>query len=230
MENFKTNYKTELTYERARIALAETLATKGISDVRVLEAILKTPRHLFVDGAFSSRAYEDMSLPIGYRQTISQPYVVAKMTEVLIKGNVLEKKPLGAVLEIGTGCGYQAAVISRFCRKVFSIERIKPLAERAEENLKNAGIKNFQIKWSDGILGWPAPKKFDAIICTAAISEIPATLKTQLNIGGKLICPCGDQNKQSLIFLEKTTKDDFKETILDSVLFVPMLSGKIKDK
>ena len=100
MENFKTNYKTELTYDRARTALAETLAIKGISDVRVLEAILKTPRHLFVDGAFSSRAYEDMSLPIGYRQTISQPYVVAKMTEVLIKGNVLEKKPLGAVLEL----------------------------------------------------------------------------------------------------------------------------------
>ena len=111
MENFKTNYKTELTYDRARTALAETLATKGISDVRVLEAILKTPRHLFVDGAFSSRAYEDMSLPIGYRQTISQPYVVAKMTEVLIKGNVLEKKPLGAVLEIGTGCGYQACLL-----------------------------------------------------------------------------------------------------------------------
>ena len=167
--------------------------------------------------------------PIGYRQTISQPYVVAKMTEILIKGNILEKKPLGAVLEIGTGCGYQAAVISRFCRKVFSLERIKPLAERAEENLKKAGIKNFLIRWSDGTLGWPVPKKFDAIICTAAIPEIPSTLKTQLNIGGKLICPCGDQNKQSLVFLEKLAKDNYKETILDSVLFVPMLSGKIQD-
>ncbi|MBV13163.1 MAG: protein-L-isoaspartate O-methyltransferase [Flavobacteriaceae bacterium] len=229
MNSFNSNHPTELSYERARKALAESLAEKGISDIRVLEAILKTPRHFFVDGAFISRAYEDMSLPIGYKQTISQPYVVAKMTEILIKGNILEKKPLGTILEIGTGCGYQTAILSRFCRKVFSVERIKPLAERAEKNLEKVGIKNFFIRWTDGTLGWPTYKKFDAIICAAAIDKIPEKLKTQLEIGGKLICPCGNNKKQSLVLLEKKHKNEFVETVLESVLFVPMLEGKIID-
>jgi len=230
LNNFNSKYRTELTYERARIALAESLADKGISDIRILEAILKTPRHLFIDGAFASRAYEDMSLPIGYKQTISQPYIVAKMTEILIKGNILEKKPLETILEIGTGCGYQTAILSRFCRKVFSVERIKPLADRAIVNLEKAGITNFLIRWSDGTMGWPIHKKFDAITCAAAISEVPSKLKSQLNIGGKLICPCGNDKAQNLVLLERVSKEEYKETIIESALFVPMLSGTINEK
>ena len=125
-----------MNFKFARTELIKDLSKKGIKDPRVLEALYQTPRHEFVDVTFTSRAYQDMSLPIGFQQTISQPYVVAKMTEILIQGNVLEEKPLGAVLEIGTGCGYQTAVISRFCRKIFSLERIKALSLRAEKNLK----------------------------------------------------------------------------------------------
>ena len=170
-----------------------------------------------------------MSLPIGHQQTISQPFVVAKMTELLIQGNILDQKPLGAVLEIGTGCGYQTAILARFCRKVFSLERIEALSLRADNNLKKVGVDNYQLRWSDGTLGWPTPKKFDAIICTAAISQIPKKLKTQLEVHGKLICPVGDGKKQHLLLLEKKSKDEFHETILDSVLFVPMLEGKVSE-
>jgi protein-L-isoaspartate(D-aspartate) O-methyltransferase len=218
-----------LNFEFARKDLTKELSQKGIRDPRVLEAIYTTPRHEFVDPTFISRAYQDMSLPIGYQQTISQPFVVAKMTELLIHGNLLEERPLGAVLEIGTGCGYQTAILSRFCRKIFSLERIEALSKKAEDNLKKIGVNNYQLRWSDGILGWPTPKKFDAIICTAAIPEIPKKLKTQLQIGGKLICPCGDSKDQKLFLLEKVSKEEFVETILDSVLFVPMLQGKISE-
>ena len=218
-----------MNFKFARTELIKDLSKKGIKDPRVLEALYKTPRHEFVDVTFTSRAYQDMSLPIGFQQTISQPYVVAKMTEILIQGNVLEEKPLGAVLEIGTGCGYQTAVISRFCRKIFSLERIKALSLRAEKNLKKIGITNYQLRWSDGTLGWPSPKKFDAILCTAAISQVPLKLKTQLDIGGKLICPVGDEKKQHLLLLEKKSKHEFTETVLDSVLFVPMLKDKVSE-
>ena len=218
-----------MNFKFARTELIKDLSKKGIKDPRVLEALYQTPRHEFVDVTFTSRAYQDMSLPIGFQQTISQPYVVAKMTEILIQGNVLEEKPLGAVLEIGTGCGYQTAVISRFCRKIFSLERIKALSLRAEKNLKKIGITNYQLRWSDGTLGWPTPKKFDAILCTAAISQVPLKLKTQLELGGKLICPIGDSKKQHLLLLEKKSKHEFTETVLDSVLFVPMLKDKVSE-
>ena len=218
-----------MNFEFARKELTKELSQKGIKDPRVLEAIYQIQRHEFVDATFTSRAYQDMSLPIGHQQTISQPFVVAKMTELLIQGNVLDQKPLGAVLEIGTGCGYQTAILARFCRKIFSLERIEALSLRAENNLKKVGVENYQLRWSDGTLGWPTPKKFDAIICTAANSQIPKKLKTQLELYGKLICPIGDGKKQHLLLLEKKSKDEFHETILDSVLFVPMLEGKISE-
>ena len=216
-----------MNFEFARKELIKILSQKGIKDPRVLEAIFQIPRHEFVDPTFASRAYQDMSLPIGHQQTISQPFVVAKMTEILIQGNILEERPLGAVLEIGTGCGYQTAVLARFCRKIFSLERIEALSMRADDNLKKLGVTNYQLRWSDGTLGWPTPKKFDAIICTAGIPQIPKKLKTQLEIDGKLICPVGDGKRQHLFFLEKKSKDEFHESILDSVLFVPMLEGKV---
>ena len=218
-----------MNFEFARKELTRELSQKGIKDPRVLEAVYQIPRHEFVDATFTSRAYQDMSLPIGHQQTISQPFVVAKMTELLIQGNILDQKPLGAVLEIGTGCGYQTAILARFCRKVFSLERIEALSLRADNNLKKVGIDNYQLCWSDGTLGWPTPKKFDAIICTAAISQIPKKLKTLLEVHGRLICPVGDGKKQHLLLLEKKSKDEFHETILDSVLFVPMLEGKVSE-
>ena len=202
-----------MNFEFARKELTRELSQKGIKDPRVLEAVYQIPRHEFVDATFTSRAYQDMSLPIGHQQTISQPFVVAKMTELLIQGNILDQKPLGAVLEIGTGCGYQTAILARFCRKVFSLERIEALSLRADNNLKKVGIDNYQLRWSDGTLGWPTPKK----------------LKTQLEVHGKLICPVGNGKKQHLLLLEKKSKDEFHETILDSVLFVPMLEGKVSE-
>ncbi len=218
-----------MNFEFARKELTKELSQKGIKDPRVLEAIYQIPRHKFVDATFTSRAYQDMSLPIGHQQTISQPFVVAKMTEFLIQGNILDQKPLGAVLEIGTGCGYQTAILARFCRKIFSLERIEALSLRADNNLKKVGVENYQLRWSDGTLGWPTPKKFDAIICTASISQIPKKLKTQLELNGKMICPVGDGKKQHLLLLEKKSKDEFHETVLDSVLFVPMLEGKTSE-
>lgn len=215
----------DLNYQRARKALVEEISSKGISDLRVLDAFLNTPRHLFIDGAFSSRAYQDMSLPIGYHQTISQPFVVARMIELILKGNIFDKTPLGTILEIGTGCGYQTAILSNFCRKVFSIERISPLAERAKINLKSAGVKNFLIRCADGSLGWPTFKKFDAIICSAVSSNIPEPLVKQLEVSGKLICPVGNQEDQNLILVEKKSRTEITKKVLDSVLFVPMLSG-----
>ena len=215
----------DLNYQRARKALVEEISSKGISDLRVLEAFLNTPRHLFIDGAFSSRAYQDMSLPIGYHQTISQPFVVARMIELILKGNIFDKAPLGTILEIGTGCGYQTAILSNFCRKVFSIERISPLAERAKNNLKSAGVKNFLIRCADGSLGWPTFKKFDAIICSAVSSNIPEPLVKQLEVSGKLICPIGNEKDQNLILVEKKSRTEITKKVLDSVLFVPMLPG-----
>ena len=215
----------DLNYQRARKALVEEISSKGISDLRVLDAFLNTPRHLFIDGAFSSRAYQDMSLPIGYHQTISQPFVVARMIELILKGNIFDKAPLGTILEIGTGCGYQTAILSNFCRKVFSIERISPLAERAKNNLKSAGVKNFLIRCADGSLGWPTFKKFDAIICSAVSSNIPEPLVKQLEGSGKLICPVGNHEDQNLILVEKKSRTEITKKVLDSVLFVPMLSG-----
>ena len=217
-----------LNYQRARKALVEEISSKGISDLRVLDAFLNTPRHLFIDGAFSSRAYQDMSLPIGYHQTISQPFVVARMIELILKGNIFDKTPLGTILEIGTGCGYQTAILSNFCRKVFSIERISPLAERAKNNLKSAGVKNFLIRCADGSLGWPTFKKFDAIICSAVSSNIPEPLVKQLEVSGKLICPIGNDKDQNLILVEKKSRTEITKKVLDSVLFVPMLPGIVE--
>ena len=218
----------DLNYQRARKALVEEISSKGISDLRVLDAFLKTPRHLFIDGAFSSRAYQDMSLPIGYHQTISQPFVVARMIELILKGSIFEKAPLGTILEIGTGCGYQTAILSKFCRKVFSIERISPLAERAKSNLKSVGVKNFLIRCADGSLGWPTFKKFDAIICSAVSSNIPESLIKQLEVSGKLICPVGNDKNQNLVLVEKKSKTEITKKLLDSVLFVPMLPGTVE--
>ena len=217
-----------MSHHIARRSLVKEISEKGIKDPRVLEAIYNTPRHIFVDSIFKSRAYKDMSLPIGYKQTISQPFIVAKMTEILIQGNVLEQRPLGNVLEVGTGCGYQAAVLSNFCKRLYSAERIEALSLRAKKNLKSLDINNVEVKFSDIKNGWPEKKFFDAIICTAAIPDITNSLLEQLKVNGKLIFPKGNDTGQNLVLITKRRKGRIEEEILDRVLFVPMLDGEVK--
>jgi|TARA_Y100000817_G_scaffold305263_1_gene289164 protein-L-isoaspartate(D-aspartate) O-methyltransferase len=214
-----------MTSLRTRQRLIERLTEKGISDVRVLEAMRDTPRHLFLDEALSTRAYEDLALPIGYQQTISQPYIVAKMTEALIQKDKMSQKPLKKVLEIGTGCGYQSYILSLFSKKVVSIERIKPLQEKAKKILKQLKVTNIEFNLDDG--SSVKETKFDAILSAAAPLEVPLELKQKLSIGGKMIIPVGNKSKQVLTLVTRTSKNNFEETKVEDVLFVPLLKGVV---
>ena len=176
-----------MTSLRTRQRLVERLTEQGIKDIRILEVIRDTPRHLFLDEALSSRAYEDLALPIGYRQTISQPYVVARMTEVLIESKKLESKPINKALEIGTGCGYQTAILSRFSNSVDSIERIKALHDKAIFNLNSLKIKNVRFLLDDGEGLQNYNDEYDAILVAAAPQEVPSYLLNKLTIDGRLI-------------------------------------------
>ena len=214
-----------MTSLRTRQRLIERLTEKGISDVRVLETMRDTPRHLFLDEALSTRAYEDLALPIGYQQTISQPYIVAKMTEALIQKDKMSQKPLKKVLEIGTGCGYQSYILSLFSKKVVSIERIKPLQEKAKKILKQLKVTNIEFNLDDG--SSVKETKFDAILSAAAPLEVPLELKQKLSIGGKMIIPVGNKSKQVLTLVTRTSKNNFEETKVEDVLFVPLLKGVV---
>ena len=214
-----------MTSLRTRQRLIERLTEKGISDVRVLEAMRDSPRHLFLDEALSTRAYEDLALPIGYQQTISQPYIVARMTEALVSEDRLAEVPLKKTLEIGTGCGYQTYLLAIFSKKVTSIERIEPLQDKAKKTLKQLKVNNVEFMVDDGNkLG---DQKYDAILSAAAPLEIPQFLKEKLNVGGKLIIPVGDSNKQILMLIKRTSEDNFIEEKLEEVLFVPLLKGVV---
>jgi protein-L-isoaspartate(D-aspartate) O-methyltransferase len=208
-----------MTSQRTRDRLAQRLQEEGINNQAVLEVIRYTPRHIFVDEALASRAYEDTALPIGHGQTISQPYVVARMTAAL-----LESGPLTRVLEVGTGSGYQAAVIAPLAGEVYSVERIQPLLEQARERISGLHLNNVRLKHSDGNWGWPEYAPFDAIIATAAPEQIPESLLQQLVIGGRLVMPVGPQGVQELLLLTRT-EDGFERQVLDKVSFVPMLKG-----
>ena len=214
-----------MTSLRTRQRLIERLTEKGISDIRVLEAMRDTPRHLFLDEALSSRAYEDLALPIGYQQTISQPYVVAKMTEALIQHDKMSQKPLNNVLEIGTGCGYQSYILSLFSKKVISLERIKPLQEKAKKTLKGLKVKNIVFNVDDG--GSLKDSKFDAILSAAAPLEVPLDLKESLTVGGRIIIPVGDKSKQVLTLVTRVSNKAFVENKIEDVLFVPLLKGVV---
>ena len=214
-----------MTSLRTRQRLIERLTEKGISDIRVLEAMRDAPRHLFLDEALSTRAYEDLALPIGYQQTISQPYIVAKMTEALIQHDKMSQKPLKNVLEIGTGCGYQSYILSLFSKKVVSLERIKPLQEKAKKVLKGLKVTNVFFDVDDG--STIKDLKFDAILSAAAPLEVPLDLKERLSIGGRMIIPVGDKNKQVLTLVTRTSKKEFAEEKLEDVLFVPLLKGVV---
>ena len=207
-----------MTSQRTRDRLIERLRAKGITNTTVLEAMRSLPRHLFVDEALATRAYEDDALPIGHKQTISQPYIVARMTEALIADGIPQK-----VLEIGTGSGYQAALLAQIVEKVYSVELIKPLHLQARKLFMSLGIRNVQCKHSDGSWGWENYAPYDAIIVTAAAAEIPTSLLNQLNIGGKLIIPVGPQESAQQLLTLKRTPDGVTQEKLEDVSFVPLV-------
>jgi protein-L-isoaspartate(D-aspartate) O-methyltransferase len=207
-----------MTSLRTRERMLVRLREQGIKDEVVLHAMGEIPRHIFVDDALSTRAYEDVALPIGFAQTISQPYIVARMTEILRNGKQLNK-----VLEVGTGCGYQTAVLSKVAKEVLSVERIRPLVMKARGHLRTLKCSNVKLDHADGSNGLSAYAPFDGIIVTAAASHVPQELLEQLAVGGRMVIPVGTST-QTLHLIEKTATD-YKQTKLEPVKFVPLLGG-----
>ena len=211
-----------MTSQRTRARMVERLRAEGIRDERVLAALGSVPRHIFVEPALAHRAYEDTALPLILGQTISQPYVVARMSELLLAG----RSGLGKTLEVGAGCGYQAAVLGTLAKDVYAVERIGPLLARARENLRQLRMSNVRLKHADGNLGLPEAAPFDTIILAAASAQVPAKLLDQLAVGGRLILPLGSSNggDQVLALIERGP-DGFVENRYDAVRFVPLLPG-----
>jgi len=205
-----------MTSARTRERLVQRLRETGIRDTAVLEAIGKLPRHLFMDEALASRAYEDTALPIGHGQTISQPYIVARMTELLLADGARR------VLEIGTGSGYQTAVLCALTQEVYSVERIEPLHKSARRCLQELGYRNFRLKLSDGSDGWPEYAPYDAILVTAAAAEVPTALLAQLAPAGRLLIPVGNVARQELLSIRQTADGIVREQI-ELVNFVPLI-------
>ncbi len=208
-----------MTSARTRDRLVQRLRDQGIANLAVLDRIRNVPRHIFVDEALGSRAYEDTALPIGFGQTISQPYIVARMTEALLEGG-----PLDSVLEIGTGCGYQTAVLAPLVGKVYTVERIAPLVQRAKQRLKELEIRNVRFRHSDGTVGWKAHAPFDGVLVAAAPLTVPEALLQQLKPGGRLIVPVGPEGEQELVRLTRR-EQRFERVSLGPVAFVPLLGG-----
>lgn len=217
-----------MTSQRTRERLIGRLLEQGIKHWGVLDVVRSTPRHIFLDEALSHRAYEDVSLPIGYNQTISQPYIVAKMTEAVLNNHpALEQGKLNNVLEIGTGCGYQTSIIAPFARKVYSVERIKPLLEKARNNIRVLGLHNVQFKHDDGSMGWKEKGPFDAIIAAAAPRQVPDELLAQLAEGGRLIIPVGGEDMQELRLITRQG-EEYHTEVVAAVRFVPLFIGSVQ--
>ncbi|HEV8108847.1 MAG TPA: protein-L-isoaspartate(D-aspartate) O-methyltransferase [Burkholderiales bacterium] len=217
-----------MTSQRTRARMVQRLREKGIRDERVLGAMARVPRHLFVEEALASRAYEDTALPIGFSQTISQPFVVARMIELVLgkeAGKEAGNGQTGRVLEVGTGCGYQAAVLAEIFPEAYSVERIKALHERARANLLALRLKNLRLVHGDGYAGLDSAAPFQAIVVAAASRELPRTLLRQLALGGRMILPLHEGTGQRLMLYERGTRG-FVESELDPVRFVPMEMGK----
>lgn len=208
-----------MTSQRTRARMIDRLRAKGIANEAVLAAMAAVPRHIFVEEALASRAYEDTALPLGFSQTISQPYIVARMIEVLLAG----RQGLGKTLEVGTGCGYQAAVLGQLSRDVYSVERIEPLLGLAKKNLAQIPGIQVRLKHTDGTMGLPEAAPFDSIIVAAAAGRVPPELLQQLAIGGRLVLPVGG-NEQYLSLIERNTQG-YTESRLETVRFVPLLPG-----
>jgi len=208
-----------MTSQRTRLRMIARLREQGIRDEAVLAVMGELPRHIFVDEALASRAYEDMSLPLGFGQTISSPHTVARMTELARNGRSLAK-----VLEIGTGCGYQTAVLARLARQVYSMERIAALIRKARGHLRQARVSNVHLRHGDGHAGMPEVAPFDAIVMAAAAARPPQALIEQLGVGGRMILPMAGKNEQHLYVIERTDKG-VVERRMDPVVFVPLLPG-----
>ena len=209
-----------MTSMRTRERLVSRLRDEGICDENVLDAVRNVPRHIFVDEALASRAYEDIALPIGMGQTISQPFIVALMTQATVTAPTPSR-----VLEIGTGCGYQTAVLASLVSRVYTVERLERLLGRARERLRALGVNNVRFRHSDGNAGWPECEPFDAVLVTAAPLRVPEELVRQLVVGGRLVIPIGDSRRQSLKVFTRT-ESGLKEDAIADVSFVPMLRGK----
>jgi protein-L-isoaspartate(D-aspartate) O-methyltransferase len=210
-----------MTSQRTRERLVTRLREQGISDERVLEVIRNTPRHMFVDEALAQRAYEDSALPIGYSQTLSQPYIVARMTGIL-----LEQGPLERVLEVGSGSGYQTAVLAQLVGQVYATERIKPLLDKARPRIRALRLNNVQLRHTDGCMGWPTQAPFDGILSAAAPERIPPELLQQLAPGGRLVIPVGGE--QQFLHVVTRTEEGFDTDIREPVRFVPLRSGLVR--
>lgn len=213
------------TSSRVQEQMIQLMLEMGIKDFRVLDAMSQVPRHIFLDEALWSRAYENRSLTIGYKQTISQPYIVAKMTEHLLSHTSKRGKVMNKILEIGSGCGYQSAVLSYFADEICALERVKPLVIKSRENLRELGIRNIHFKHADGFEGWGENIKFDGIICAAAPRAYPQELLELLEINGKLVIPVGLEGNQKLYVITKISETEHEEVIHEDVAFVPMLPG-----
>ncbi|WP_201356437.1 protein-L-isoaspartate(D-aspartate) O-methyltransferase [Amphritea japonica] len=212
-----------MTSQRTRSRLVQRLKNQGITDQQVLDVVAGTPRHIFIDEALSHRAYEDTALPIGFNQTISQPYIVARMTEILLSAGPVER-----VLEVGTGSGYQTTILAQLVDKVFSVERIKPLQDKARQRFSLLKIRNISLQHSDGGMGWPERGPFDGIMVTAAPEEVPPELLAQLAVGGRLVIPVGGSRNQQLKLVVRVTETDYETSVLEGVKFVPLLSGTVR--
>ncbi len=208
-----------MTSARTRDRLVQRLREQGIANLAVLDRIRNVPRHIFVDEALASRAYEDTALPIGFGQTISQPYIVARMSEALLEGG-----PLARVLEVGTGCGYQTAVLAPLVGRVYSVERIDGLLQRARLRLKELGIRNVRLRHGDGAEGWKSQAPFDGILVAAAALTVPEALLAQLAVGGRLIIPAGPEGAQQLLRITRR-ESGLERRVLGPVSFVPLLGG-----
>jgi protein-L-isoaspartate(D-aspartate) O-methyltransferase len=208
-----------MTSQRTRLRMIERLRAQGIRDETVLTAMAEVPRHVFVDEAIASRAYEDISLPIGFGQTISSPHTVARMSELVRAGPVPRK-----ILEIGTGCGYQTAILAKLAQQVYSMERLAALIRQARRNLLKSRISNIHLRHGDGHVGMPGVAPFEAIVLTAAATQAPAALLEQLAVGGRMILPMAIHHNQQLCVIERTDRG-YVERRMDTVKFVPLLPG-----
>jgi len=213
-----------MTSQRTRDRMLQRLQEQGIRDFAVLDLMRSTPRHIFLDEALAQRAYEDTALPIGYQQTLSQPYIVARMTELLFQGG-----PRPRILEIGTGSGYQTAILARMpeVEHLFSVERIQPLQDKARQRLRLLKIYNVQLRLADGSFGWADKGPFDGILAAAAPKQVPQELIDQLAEGGRLVMPAGDDGDQQLLVIDKTV-DGVTTKIIEPVNFVPLLNGLVR--
>ena len=212
-----------MTSQRTRDRLVDRLREKGIKNERVLEVIRTTPRHLFVDEAMAHRSYEDTALPIGHGQTISQPYIVARMTEILLESGVPD-----VVLEVGTGSGYQSAILSRLVPKVYTVERISALLQKARDAHRKLGLLNVYSKHSDGSWGWKPNAPYAAIMVTAAPESVPSSLLEQLSVGGRLVIPVGTKDGVQQLKVYTRTTEGIEETVEENVRFVPLLDGAVR--